>query len=148
MLKYTLLYFVFFFFQAEDGIRDYKVTGVQTCALPISGQRNVVAQVCGPHPAEVGPPKPPVVMVVEEISLIVPVHKLVLEHWQEGGEGDESNQRGDQPEAPSLGQSAGHRFTAFAQGWLRVLGFGGRSRLTGRAPAAHWCARDLMSHVP
>src|SRR5256885_1892123 len=28
----------FFFFQAEDGIRDYKVTGVQTCALPISGQ--------------------------------------------------------------------------------------------------------------
>src|SRR2546426_5313707 len=28
--------FSFFFFQAEDGIRDYKVTGVQTCALPIS----------------------------------------------------------------------------------------------------------------
>src|SRR5688500_10413846 len=27
--------FMFFFFQAEDGIRDYKVTGVQTCALPI-----------------------------------------------------------------------------------------------------------------
>src|SRR5215467_15055276 len=30
------LLFFFFFFQAEDGIRDYKVTGVQTCALPIS----------------------------------------------------------------------------------------------------------------
>src|SRR6266566_8894400 len=28
--------YVVFFFQAEDGIRDYKVTGVQTCALPIS----------------------------------------------------------------------------------------------------------------
>src|SRR5256885_13991168 len=28
-------YRLFFFFQAEDGIRDYKVTGVQTCALPI-----------------------------------------------------------------------------------------------------------------
>src|SRR2546430_7482358 len=27
----------FFFFQAEDGIRDLTVTGVQTCALPISG---------------------------------------------------------------------------------------------------------------
>src|SRR6266446_1688548 len=27
---------LFFFFQAEDGIRDYKVTGVQTCALPIA----------------------------------------------------------------------------------------------------------------
>src|SRR5256885_6485071 len=37
---YELIVFVgcvfFFFFQAEDGIRDYKVTGVQTCALPIS----------------------------------------------------------------------------------------------------------------
>src|SRR5699024_11957208 len=35
----TLTYpisFVFFFFQAEDGIRDRNVTGVQTCALPIS----------------------------------------------------------------------------------------------------------------
>src|SRR5260370_23589151 len=28
--------FFFFFFQAEDGIRDSSVTGVQTCALPIS----------------------------------------------------------------------------------------------------------------
>src|SRR5699024_11527492 len=27
---------VFFFFQAEDGIRDRNVTGVQTCALPLS----------------------------------------------------------------------------------------------------------------
>src|SRR5688500_20234405 len=27
---------LFFFFQAEDGIRDYKVTGVQTCALPVA----------------------------------------------------------------------------------------------------------------
>src|SRR5205807_6264561 len=31
---------LFFFFQAEDGIRDYKVTGVQTCALPISLDRS------------------------------------------------------------------------------------------------------------
>src|SRR5690554_7125819 len=31
--------FVFFFFQAEDGIRDADVTGVQTCALPISGAK-------------------------------------------------------------------------------------------------------------
>ena len=31
-----VLFFVFcFFFRAEDGIRDYDVTGVQTCALPI-----------------------------------------------------------------------------------------------------------------
>src|SRR5690349_23109137 len=32
-MKYVYL---FFFFQAEDGIRDLYVTGVQTCALPIS----------------------------------------------------------------------------------------------------------------
>src|SRR5690349_24180588 len=31
-----LFLFFFFFFQAEDGIRDLYVTGVQTCALPIS----------------------------------------------------------------------------------------------------------------
>src|SRR5256885_9170324 len=31
----VLRYIMLFFFQAEDGIRDYKVTGVQTCALPI-----------------------------------------------------------------------------------------------------------------
>src|SRR5437868_3048246 len=33
--------FFFFFFQAEDGIRDRNVTGVQTCALPIFGNRLV-----------------------------------------------------------------------------------------------------------
>ena len=34
----------FFFFQAEDGIRDWSVTGVQTCALPICG--NIAALLC------------------------------------------------------------------------------------------------------
>src|SRR5690625_6172107 len=34
-IEYAFLLF-FFFFQAEDGIRDGHVTGVQTCALPIS----------------------------------------------------------------------------------------------------------------
>src|SRR5438093_13165960 len=33
--------FLFFFFQAEDGIRDWSVTGVQTCALPIYGPDRV-----------------------------------------------------------------------------------------------------------
>src|SRR5207248_3868185 len=32
----SIFLFFFFFFQAEDGIRDRTVTGVQTCALPIS----------------------------------------------------------------------------------------------------------------
>src|SRR5690606_39583858 len=33
---YFFSFVTFFFFQAEDGIRDFHVTGVQTCALPIS----------------------------------------------------------------------------------------------------------------
>src|SRR5260221_9379218 len=36
LLLYMLYFLFFFFFQAEDGIRDHCVTGVQTCALPIS----------------------------------------------------------------------------------------------------------------
>src|SRR5947207_11627196 len=35
-LTILLFFCLFFFFQAEDGIRDHCVTGVQTCALPIS----------------------------------------------------------------------------------------------------------------
>src|SRR5256886_5291329 len=39
--KYIEFNFYFFFFQAEDGIRDLTVTGVQTCALPILGKTNL-----------------------------------------------------------------------------------------------------------
>src|SRR5947207_10404165 len=39
--------FYFFFFQAEDGIRDHCVTGVQTCALPISSPSSGVNTVTG-----------------------------------------------------------------------------------------------------
>src|SRR3712207_7071162 len=35
----------FFFFQAEDGIRDIGVTGVQTCALPISAEQEVAMRI-------------------------------------------------------------------------------------------------------
>src|SRR5205809_5754097 len=35
---------LFFFFQAEDGIRDVAVTGVQTCALPIFGDPDDAAR--------------------------------------------------------------------------------------------------------
>src|SRR5437764_15286765 len=47
LFDYSLLNY--FFFQAEDGIRDTSVTGVQTCALPISG--------AGAHP-RTGPEAP------------------------------------------------------------------------------------------
>src|SRR6267378_2461408 len=45
--RYTSAFFGVFFFQAEDGIRDLYVTGVQTCALPIStGQGREVHDGC------------------------------------------------------------------------------------------------------
>src|SRR2546423_3380885 len=40
LLCLVVIVFFFFFFQAEDGIRDKLVTGVQTCALPISMPRS------------------------------------------------------------------------------------------------------------
>src|SRR2546425_9162439 len=47
MLLFIIIvcFFFFFFFQAEDGIRDKLVTGVQTCALPISMREYVRKQV-------------------------------------------------------------------------------------------------------
>src|SRR5437762_4485152 len=39
--------FIFFFFQAEDGIRDTSVTGVQTCALPICGGTGMIGDPSG-----------------------------------------------------------------------------------------------------
>src|SRR5256884_8350151 len=42
-IGYMCYILLFFFFQAEDGIRDVAVTGVQTCALPIYRRAGVVA---------------------------------------------------------------------------------------------------------
>ena len=39
LFAFHFVFVCFFFFQAEDGIRDIGVTGVQTCALPISVER-------------------------------------------------------------------------------------------------------------
>src|SRR3989442_7965228 len=59
---------LFFFFQAEDGIRDADVTGVQTCALPISGRAGgdfrpenllLLDPHPGLHPREYGRPVEP-----------------------------------------------------------------------------------------
>src|SRR3712207_8028982 len=47
---------VLFFFQAEDGIRDIGVTGVQTCALPISGGRSSISA-AGPAGTPSGSPR-------------------------------------------------------------------------------------------
>src|SRR2546422_3659807 len=43
---------IVFFFQAEDGIRDVAVTGVQTCALPISGANPSITLPLGTAPGQ------------------------------------------------------------------------------------------------
>src|SRR2546422_304906 len=57
--RYAFLFWTqcfFFFFQAEDGIRDVAVTGVQTCALPISLRRRAIRPVGpAPPPRRAGP---------------------------------------------------------------------------------------------
>src|SRR5256885_8875378 len=62
-LQYHYLCMFFFFFQAEDGIRDYKVTGVQTCALPIwlviAGVADANAQSYPSRPITLVVPFPP-----------------------------------------------------------------------------------------
>src|SRR5256885_9649944 len=59
----------FFFFQAEDGIRDYKVTGVQTCALPIYGE---IARELGSSPRAVGQ-----ACGANPVPLVVPCHRVL-----------------------------------------------------------------------
>src|SRR5215213_1009506 len=52
-MRYDDVFFFFFFFQAEDGIRDWSVTGVQTCALPICAGKSTLMKILGgvyPHP--------------------------------------------------------------------------------------------------
>src|SRR6266446_8901820 len=65
----------FFFFQAEDGIRDYKVTGVQTCALPILGLGG--AAMCSN--AARGQQNPPIIQhstTKKRIAQVVPSTKV------------------------------------------------------------------------
>ena len=45
--KHNKIFICFFFFQAEDGIRDSPVTGVQTCALPIYNASSAVLSLPG-----------------------------------------------------------------------------------------------------
>src|SRR5437016_9353435 len=54
-LLFCVVFFFFFFFQAEDGIRDWSVTGVQTCALPISTVQERLS-ILAPISTLLGPP--------------------------------------------------------------------------------------------
>src|SRR5690606_12557816 len=63
---FLFFFFFFFFFQAEDGIRDFHVTGVQTCALPISDQVGQRVVLHAELALGVGQPRDPAVDAVED----------------------------------------------------------------------------------
>src|SRR2546430_8921778 len=62
----VLSIFLFFFFQAEDGIRDLTVTGVQTCALPISIVLSTVGVAAGIN----GPTQPAILAELPGLQVI------------------------------------------------------------------------------
>src|SRR5579875_3944923 len=71
-----------FFFQAEDGIRDHCVTGVQTCALPIckGGRLTSLLKQLGTLPAEERRKQGAALnSLKEEISALIEARKHVLE---------------------------------------------------------------------
>src|SRR2546425_4914909 len=82
-----------FFFQAEDGIRDKLVTGVQTCALPISQWTASVNRLTGfdealgrvqqlsKAPAALGvTPSPTSTLIVKDLRLSLPDGRSILDH--------------------------------------------------------------------
>src|SRR5437762_3645869 len=81
-----LFFFFFFFFQAEDGIRDTSVTGVQTCALPISmpptpeAQKKLMAS---------NMPKAAALALVFGLLLACSYQRLKGGLWVQGGRSEE-----------------------------------------------------------
>src|SRR5690349_21578599 len=125
-----LLCFFLFFFQAEDGIRDLYVTGVQTCALPIS--RSAAAEAAagrrgGPErgsecsPAEVGARAAGNASPEPELRVLSPDHGS---HRILAGE-----LRSHRPMARE-GRSDARRFQRHAGGWHA------HRRCPGPAPGA------------
>src|SRR5256886_8803634 len=70
---------LFFFFQAEDGIRDLTVTGVQTCALPISGS-------AGDHQRPAGAAQGPVAGIGRAAQHLSPARSGYRPHRRQPGD--------------------------------------------------------------
>ena len=66
------LFILFFFFQAEDGIRDWSVTGVQTCALPISTKLSTSSTITpAKPPRDHGPISTPVLESTTNSNIVL-----------------------------------------------------------------------------
>src|SRR2546430_3261486 len=109
--------FIFFFFQAEDGIRDLTVTGVQTCALPIlrlsaSDPERAAPAASSALPSGSSPERPPG---------CGPLHAVPTD-----GRGDESSDPFSGSGKPLRFGSAAYRVSRVALGCRR----------------SDWCATD------
>src|SRR5690348_17623804 len=72
------MFLYFFFFQAEDGIRDGRVTGVQTCALPICRGIRVNAVAPGYFASEMTDTLPP--GELEHVQLSADLQRIGQQH--------------------------------------------------------------------
>src|SRR5688572_31032473 len=98
--------FIFFFFQAEDGIRDLTVTGVQTCALPISHE--------GDDPAGRGPARGPAGDRAVELGVVaLGEHVRVPEVAQRGGHPDVGGRGVDRSEERRVGKECRSRWSPY-----------------------------------
>src|SRR2546430_5220281 len=77
VVSYLLI--LFFFFQAEDGIRDLTVTGVQTCALPIS---QLVKHGPGACPVGRVPAAEIEIAVVDHLRGLLRAPEIVVGTWR------------------------------------------------------------------
>src|SRR6266478_2440043 len=151
--------FVFFFFQAEDGIRDLTVTGVQTCALPIflSGGRFILGVAAGylePEFAALG------VLFDERDDLADEAIRAMKAAW--GGEGRHFVARGhtalprplQQPHPPiwvgGNSKRAIRRAVLLGDGWMPIFNpaaHAGRRRTPAIESAADVRAEEHTSEL-
>ena len=74
------------------------------------GERNPLprADRRGEHPPKLRRAQPPIVDVLQEVDVVVPVHEAVLQRRQEGSKGNEGYKQGDQPVDPAGSGSGDH----------------------------------------
>src|SRR2546427_10123918 len=129
MMSIRYFYVFFFFFQAEDGIRDLTVTGVQTCALPIS--RDNPAGVLGPEGALQGR--------LAEVSKLRQHADHGAQHERldapQAGEEDQAADRRDHHRAGERAERALDRLARADRGgeWVAAEGAAGEVATRGRS---------------
>src|SRR5256885_4490499 len=121
-----------FFFQAEDGIRDYKVTGVQTCALPIFVYAKAVSTEYNGRAGNPGGRHQP--------AAVLP---STLGYQRSSWAGNPANPY-DTTRSASLGSSSGSGVSVSAN--LVMASLGEETRASTRGPANHNAVALILPH--